>query len=89
MPIQLTPEAEALIQQKVQLGLYANAEAAIAAAVQLLDEHDRRLTRLRSAIAEGEEGGALPWTPELMAEIHREAEDMRRRGEAPDADVCP
>ncbi|MBA2597587.1 MAG: type II toxin-antitoxin system ParD family antitoxin [Chloroflexia bacterium] len=89
MPMQLTPEAEALIEKKVQRGLYASPEAAIDAAVQLLDEHDRRLHRLREAIAEGEEGEALPWTPELMAQLTREAEEMQRRGETPDPDVCP
>lgn len=86
MPIQLTARAEELIQRKVQSGLYPNAEAAIDAAVQLLDEYDRRLQRLREAIAEGE---GQPWTPELMAEIRREADAMRRRGEAPNPDVCP
>ncbi len=91
MPIQLTPEAEALIEKKVQSGLYASPEAAIEAAVQLLDEHDRRLhlQRLRAAIAKGEEGEALPWKPELMARLTREADEMQRRGEMPDPDVCP
>jgi putative addiction module CopG family antidote len=89
MPIQLTPMAEALIRQKVRSGLYDNAEAAIDAAVQLLDDRDRRVERLRAAIAEGERGEALPWTPELMEQLSREAEDMQRRGEAPDPDVCP
>jgi hypothetical protein len=30
------------------------------------DECERRLDRLRAAIAAGEEGEAVPWTPELM-----------------------
>jgi antitoxin ParD1/3/4 len=89
MTITLTAEAEALIQQKVQSGLYANPEEAIEAAVRLLDEHDRRLQRLRTAIAEGEEGEAIPWTPELMDQLAREAEEMYRRGEMPDPDVRP
>ena len=89
MPIQLTPQAEAVILQKVERGLYASAEAAIDAAVQLLDERDRRLERLRGAIAAGEEGEALPWTSELMEQLSREAEEMHRRGEPADPDVCP
>jgi putative addiction module CopG family antidote len=89
MPIQLSPEAEALIRGKVDSGLYASAEAAIAAAVHLLDDYDRRMQRLREAIALGEEGEAVPWTPELMVELSRAAEEMRRRGETPDPDVCP
>jgi hypothetical protein len=31
----------------------------------------------------------MPWTPELMAQLSREAEAMERRGELPDLDVCP
>jgi putative addiction module CopG family antidote len=89
MSIELSPQAEALIQEKVRSGLYANAEAAVDAAVQLLDQYDRRLQRLRDAIAVGEEGDAIPWSPELMDQLRQEAEEMRRRGEAPDPDVCP
>ena len=89
MSIELTPRAEALIRQKVQSGLYPSIEAAIDAAIELLDERDRRLQRLRAAIAEGEEGEAIPWTPELMDQLSREAEEMQRRGEMPDPEVCP
>lgn len=87
--IQLPPRAEALIRQKVDDGLYPNPDAALEAAVRLLDEHDRRVQRLREAIVEGEEGEALPWTPELMEQLTREADAMQRRGERPDPDVCP
>lgn len=89
MTVSLTPQHEALIRQKVEAGLYATADEAIAAAVRLLDEHDRQLHRLRAAIAEGEEGEAIPWTPELTAQLSREADEMSRRGEQPDPDVCP
>ncbi len=89
MAIQLSPEAEALIQQKVRGGLYANAEEAIDAALQLLAARDRQLERLRAAIAVGEEGEAIPWTPSLMDQIRREADEMQLRGELPDPDVCP
>ena len=37
MTIQLSPQTEALIQQKVASGLYSTPEAAIDAAVRLLD----------------------------------------------------
>ncbi len=84
MPIELSPQTEALIRERVEQGLYANADEAIAAAVRLLDEHDRRLRRLREAIAAGEQGEALPWTPELMDQLSREAEEMHHCGESPD-----
>ena len=89
MPIELSPQTEALIRAKVKQGLYANADEAIAAAVRLLDEHDHRVTRLRAAVAAGEEGESLPWTPELMDQLSREAEEMYHRGETPDPVVCP
>jgi putative addiction module CopG family antidote len=89
MSIQLPPQAEAIIRQKVDDGLYPNPDAALDAAVRLLDEYDRHLQRLREAIAEGEEGEAEPWTPELMDRLTGEAEAMQFRGERPDPDVCP
>jgi Arc/MetJ-type ribon-helix-helix transcriptional regulator len=89
MAIQLNPETETLIKQKVESGLYPNAEAALDTAVQLLDEHDRKLQRLLGLIAEDEVGEGIPWTPELMGQIIQEADEMYRRGELPDPDVCP
>lgn len=89
MPIQLSPRAEAVIREKVTSGLYANPEEAIDAAVRLLDDYDRRVARLRAAIAEGEKGEGIPWTPELMEQLGRNAEERRRRGEKPNPDVCP
>ena len=87
MPIELNPQTEALIQEKAKQGLYANADEAIVAAVRLLDEYDHRVTRLREAIAAGGEGEALPWTPELMDQPSRDAEEMHHRGESPDPEV--
>lgn len=89
MSIQLPPRAEAVIQEKVTSGLYANPDEAIDAAVRLLEDYDRRLARLRALIAEGEEGEGVPWTPELMKQLSREADEMYLRGEEPDPDVCP
>ncbi len=83
MPIELSPQTETLIQEKVKQGLYANADEATALAVRLLNEHDRHVTRLREAIAAGEEREALPWTPELMDQLSRDAEEMHHRGESP------
>jgi putative addiction module CopG family antidote len=89
MPIQLTPQAESRIQQKVERGLYPSPDAAIDVSLRLLDEYDRRLLRLRAAIAAGEDGEPLPWTPFLIDQLIDDAETMQLRGEAPDPDVCP
>ena len=89
MPIQLTPRAEARVREKVRSGHYPSPEAAIDVALRLLDAYDRRLARLRRAIATGDEGEALPWTPFLVDELIREVEEMQLRGEGPDPDDAP
>ena len=89
MSMTLSPQLEDLIRQKVEVGLYSDVESVVREALRLLDEQDLRLQRLRSAIDEGEEGEELPWTPELMEQLTREAEEMVRQGIAPDSDVCP
>ena len=89
MSIQLAPETEALIRERIERGPYATADELIEEALRLLDAQDRRLRRLREAIAEGDEGEAIPWTPELMEQLTREAEEMARQGLPPHADVCP
>ena len=88
MSIQLDQDAEARILRNVREGLYASTDAAIDAAIQLLDAHDQRVQRLRGAIAEGLVGEAVSWTPELMEQLTREAEEMDRCGGDPDPDVC-
>ena len=89
MSIQLTPRTEALIRQRLDSGHYATADEVIEDALRLLDAHDRRLQRLRAAIAEGDEGEAIPWTPELTQQLSREADERARQGLKPHPDVCP
>jgi antitoxin ParD1/3/4 len=93
MTIQLSPQAEALIRQKVDSGLYSTPDVAIDVAVRLLDQYDRRLVQLRNSVGEGfsaiERGEGIELTPELMDDIEREAEEACRRGEQPHPDACP
>jgi putative addiction module CopG family antidote len=84
-----TPQLEANIGEKVTGGLYDDAESVVQEALRPLDEHDRHRQRLRAAIAGGDEGEAIPCTPELMEQKTREAEEMVRQGIEPDPDVCP
>ncbi|MGI8477498.1 MAG: ribbon-helix-helix domain-containing protein [Thermomicrobiales bacterium] len=92
MSIQLTPQSEALIRRTVAGGRYASVDEALDAAVLLLDAHDRH-ARLKAAIAEGiaqiDRGEGVELTPELWAEIEREADEAERLGEPIDPDVCP
>ena len=93
MTIQLPTETEALIRQKVASGLYPSAEAAIVAAVQLLDEHDRHLAALQAKLQSGidqlERSEGLLFTPEWSADRVRVVRERAAAGETPHPDVCP
>jgi antitoxin ParD1/3/4 len=92
MNVTLTPELEAIVQQRVESGRYGSASEVVREALRLLDERDR-LEHLRSLLAVGLEqarrGELVELTPELLDEIDRRAEERFRRGEEPDPDVCP
>ena len=57
MNVNLTPELERLVQEKVASGLYKNQSEVVREAPRLLADQDRlrqaRLEQLRSAVAEG------------------------------------
>jgi antitoxin ParD1/3/4 len=93
MSTPLPADVETSIQQMVESGLYSDADEALRAAVRLLDERERRLKWLRTAVAEGfeqiERGEGIPYTPELLEEIDREVDERARRGDTPSPDVCP
>jgi antitoxin ParD1/3/4 len=92
MNVSLTPELEASIRQRVGSGRYHDASEVVQEALRLLEEHER-LQHLRALLEVGRQdelrGDLVTYTPELMDEIYREAEEMFRRGEEPDPDVCP
>lgn len=88
MSVTLNPKAEAKVRQKVDEGLYADVDTVLHEALELLDRRDK-LERLRALLREGEEGDSVPWTPELMAQLSQEADEMIRQGIEPDPDVCP
>jgi len=92
MTMSLTPELEAMIRQQVDSGRYNNASEVVREALWLLDEH-QRAQHLRSLLAVGLEderrGDLVEFTPELMEDIHRRAEERFLRGEEPAPEVCP
>lgn len=94
MNVSLTPELEDMIRQRVDSGRYNNASEVVRDALRHLEEHERvHLQHLRALLAVGEEderrGNLVDYTPELMDDIYREAEELFLRGEEPDPDVCP
>jgi putative addiction module CopG family antidote len=82
MSVTLPPEVETLVRQKVESGLYADVDEVLKEAMRLLDEHDRERQWLRSALAEGEKGEAVEYTPELMEEIYQRALENSRAGKS-------
>jgi putative addiction module CopG family antidote len=84
MVVQVSPQVEAKIKQLVGSGHYADAGDVIDKAVQLLEERERRLARLRAELAIGEEqerrGEVVELTRERFDEIKRQALENARAG---------
>lgn len=61
MNINLTPQLEEMVRQKVASGLYTSASEVVREALRLMDEKDQlrgaRLDQLRQAVQEGVESG--------------------------------
>jgi antitoxin ParD1/3/4 len=93
MSVTLAPRTEALIQQKIEVGPYRDADELIAEALRVLDARDRRVHRLRDSVQEGfaaaERGEGIELTAKSMAERIRRAEERARRGDTPSSDVSP
>jgi antitoxin ParD1/3/4 len=89
MNVNLTPQLEDMIRQKVASGLYTSASEVVREALRLMEEQDRiravKLDQLRQDIREGLESGApTPWDAE---EIKREGRQRRatRAASSPEA----
>lgn len=79
MNINLTPQLEEMVRQKVSSGLYNSASEVIREALRLMEEQDRirtaKLEQLRGDIQEGiDSGDPTPWDPE---DIKREGRKRR------------
>ncbi|WP_218131745.1 type II toxin-antitoxin system ParD family antitoxin [Nitrosospira multiformis] len=77
MNINLTPQLEEMVRQKVTSGLYTSASEVVREALRLMEEKDQvraaRLEQLRNDIQEGlHSGPATAWN----------AEDIKRAGRA-------
>jgi hypothetical protein len=78
MAIRHDSDLETVLRQKLDVGLYRTTDEALRKAERLLDE-PYRLLRLRALLAVGDEqagrGRLIEYTPELLEEISREAEE--------------
>ena len=84
MNVNLTPELEALVQRKVESGLYNNQSEVVREALRLLEEQDRlreaHLGKVRGTLAESlaqADRGRRQDGPEVVAQVR---ESVRRRG---------
>ena len=77
MNVNLTPQLEALVRQKVASGLYSSASEVVREALRLMEEQDRmraiKLEQLRQEIRDGLNSG----DPELL-----NIEEIKRAGRA-------
>ena len=92
MKITLTPDVEAIIQQEVDSGRFADANEVVAEAMQLFRRHaelERLRASVREAQAELERGEGEEWTPALRERLIREADEEYELGIPPDPDACP
>jgi putative addiction module CopG family antidote len=92
MTVQIAPDVEAKIRDKVETGSYTDINAVLREAMALLEERDRKHAWLLEALAEGEKGEAIEFTPERMEEIrqraHQNVRQLSGRLElTPDAEV--
>jgi antitoxin ParD1/3/4 len=76
MNINLTPQLEDLVRQKVASGLYTSASEVVREALRMMEEKDRlkdaKLDQLRQDVREGlESGPATPWDPDEVKRAGR------------------
>ena len=92
MAISLDPQLEELVRRKVASGLYGDANAVLREALELLDKRDR-FEALRAAVAIGkaqiDRGEYIEWTPGMMDQLRREAEEEERLGVPLSEDALP
>jgi putative addiction module CopG family antidote len=78
MSLHIPADIEANIRRKVESGQFPDETEVIREAFRLLDEQEQRRW-LKQARAEGEQGEAVDFTPELLEQLSREAEENMRR----------
>jgi putative addiction module CopG family antidote len=93
MAIQLAPDIEASIRQRLEDGNFRNENDVVREAMHLLELREYRRKRLQASVAENlaalERGEGVELTNELVDVLTHEAEDELRRGIGPKPDVCP
>lgn len=76
MNINLTPQLEEMVRQKVTSGMYSSASEVVREALRLMEEKDQlraaKLSQLRQEIQEGlDSGPAIAWDPDEVKRAGR------------------
>lgn len=84
MNINLTPQLEEMVRQKVNSGLYTSASEVVREALRLMDEKDQlraaKLEQLRQDIQEGlDSGPAAAWDPAAIKQQGRAKQAAKKR----------
>lgn len=87
MNINLTPQLEEMVRQKVTSGMYTSASEVVRDALRLMDERDQmrtaKLDQLRHAIQEGiDSGPAVAWDPDEVKRAGRARRAAKAQGGA-------
>ena len=90
MNVNLTPQLEEMVRQKVASGLYSSASEVVREALRLMEEQDRvravKLEQLRQDIRDGlNSGEPTSWDPEEIKREGRTKRAARLRAARPEA----
>jgi len=88
MNVNLTPQLEEMVRQKVESGLYGSASEVVREALRLMEQQDRmraaRLEQLRQDVRAGlDSGPAASWDPEQVKQQGRVRRQSKARAGKP------
>lgn len=93
MHINLSPEMEGFIKNKVASGFYGNATEVIRDAIRRMQAEENRISAWQAAIRQGDAqldaGEGVAYTPAALDDITQSAIGALHSGKPMDADVLP
>ena len=93
MHVNLSPEMEGFIKEKVASGFYGNATEVIRDAIRRMQTDDARIAAWQAAVAKGDaeldRGEGAAFTPELLSALTQSAIDSLHSADPIDPDVRP
>ncbi len=89
MAVQLPPDLEPTVEHYLKSDRYDTKDEVLREAFDALAEREhQRFLRLQQLVREGlEEPGRIPYTPTLLEDLQRAANERFERGERPESDL--